>query len=129
MRFTLRRHRQLGRLASDGEDAHAQLEDFMISITRKVFSASKASWALAALLAAHAIMLRWVERRPWAEVGLDGEAARPMALVGGFLLGAFAIGIPTALLIGIGWLHRVPATPGAWLPAALRVSVFQSNST
>ena len=79
---------------------------------------------LAALLAAHAIMLRWVERRPWAEVGLDGEAARPLVLFSGFLLGALAIGIPTALLIGVGWLDRLPATPGAWLPAALRVSLF-----
>ena len=86
---------------------------------------SAGGWqALAALLGAHAIMLRWVDRRPWSDVYLDRAAARPAALASGFALGALAIGIPTAALIGIGWLGRLPTAPGAWLPAALRVSLF-----
>jgi uncharacterized protein len=73
------------------------------------------------LLAAHAVMLRLVERRPWSEVGL-GPAhfhARPLAVHS--VIGALAIGLPAIVLLAIGWL-RVEGTPGGateWFVFAL----------
>lgn len=82
------------------------------------------------LLAAHAVAVRVVERRAWSSVGLQRSAARPGVLARGVLLGALAIGIPTALLLAVGWLRVEPGVTGSWwwsagtllavlLPAAL----------
>ena len=76
------------------------------------------SWSLiVALLAAHAVMLRWVDREPWGAVGLGPRDAAPGLLGRGWLLGALAIGLPSAAMLGVGLLQAVP-TPGgaaAWL--------------
>lgn len=100
-------------------------------------------WSLLlGLLAAHAAMLYWFEpgasapprasvlpvrpaHRPnWTFVGLARANARPRTLVASFALGAAAIGIPTALLLGAHWLVVKPAIPGSWAGAALRLSFF-----
>ena len=63
------------------------------------------SWAtVLALLGAHAFVLPFVEHRGWDFVWLHRDAARPRLLASGFLIGALAIGIPSAILIGVGWL-------------------------
>jgi membrane protease YdiL (CAAX protease family) len=76
------------------------------------------SWILIiALVTAHAVMLRWVDRQPWGAVGLGRAQGAPATLARGWLLGAVAIGIPSAALLGAGLLRAVP-TPGdaeAWL--------------
>ncbi len=85
-----------------------------------------------ALIVSHAVMLRWVERAPWATVGLGRSDARPALLGRGFLLGALAIGIPSVMLLGAHLLRAdaSPGTPDQWwrfagtltlmlLPAAL----------
>lgn len=77
-----------------------------------------------ALIGAHVVMVRFVDRRPWSFVLLGRESARPMAWLGGFALGALAIGVPTALLAAVRWLDHRPAAPGSWIAAAARVSVF-----
>lgn len=82
-------------------------------------------WVIvAALLAAHFIMLRFVERRSWQDVGLDSAAARPVLLARGFLFGALAIGVPILLLIVIGWLEWTRGPAVSWLSAAARVSML-----
>ena len=85
---------------------------------------SQGSVILAALLGAHFIALRLVDRRPWSDVWLDRSAARPALLARGFLFGALAIGIPTLLLIAIGWLTLRPGMHASIVGAALRVSIL-----
>lgn len=77
-----------------------------------------------ALLAAHALMLRFVDRRPWDSVWLGGRAARPVAWGAGFAMGLAAIGIPVALLVAAGWMGWSPTPRGSWVGAALRTSIF-----
>ncbi|HZI40245.1 MAG TPA: type II CAAX endopeptidase family protein [Gemmatimonadaceae bacterium] len=79
---------------------------------------------VAALLGGHFLALRYVDKRPWSDVWLDRAAARPALLARGFLFGALAIGVPTVLLIAIGWLALRPGVHESFLAAALRVSIF-----
>jgi len=88
-------------------------------------SAAADQWLqCAALLAATAIMVRRVDRRRWTDVSLDSEAARPRFLVQGFLIGALAIGLPTLLLIALGWLRAGPGSGAAWGGAVFRVTLI-----
>lgn len=94
---------------------------FALSLSRGV---DVSSWTIAIALAiSTAIMVRQVDKRPWSEVWLDRDAARPSLLALGFGIGAFAIGLPIALLIVAHWLRDVGSPPGAWLASALRVSM------
>jgi membrane protease YdiL (CAAX protease family) len=79
---------------------------------------------LAAFAGGHAITLRWIDPRSWHHVWLHQAAARPGRLAEGFLLGVFAIGLPSSALIATGWLTIEPHAPGSWTGAALRVSVL-----
>ncbi len=77
------------------------------------------SWLnLAAVALAHLLVLRLVERRPLADVGLGRDAARPRRLLAGVAFGALAVGVPTALLLAAGQLRVVPGAPGSWAAAA-----------
>jgi len=82
------------------------------------------SWVIAiAALGATAICVRQIDKRTWREVWLDRSAARPSALAYGFAVGAFAIGLPVALLLVAHWMRNVGSPPGSWTPAALRVTL------
>jgi membrane protease YdiL (CAAX protease family) len=77
-------------------------------------------WALAGgLLVGHAWTFRMVEPRGWSYVGLGREALRPGVVAGAALLGAVAIALPSAVLLGLGWLRVVAAPEGNSLGAAL----------
>jgi uncharacterized protein len=76
-----------------------------------------------ALLGAHAFVLRFVERRGWDVVWLDRGAARPRLLAVGFVIGALAIGVPSGILIAIGWLDVTDA-PGPWHTGALATAMM-----
>jgi membrane protease YdiL (CAAX protease family) len=76
-----------------------------------------------ALLGAHAFVLRVVERRGWDFVWLDRRAARAPLLAAGFLIGTLAIGIPSAALIGVGWLDVTDA-PGPWQTGAFATAMM-----
>jgi len=78
----------------------------------------------AGLLAAHAIMLRWIDRRDWAYVSLDAHAARPVVLARGWVLGALPILLPSLLLLSIGWFVERTSAQGSWWLAALHVSLL-----
>jgi hypothetical protein len=78
---------------------------------------------LCALLAT-AIMLRSIDVRPWSDVGLGQQAARPRALVEGLMLGGVTIGAACAALLALGWLRIVPAPPGSSLVAGARISAL-----
>jgi CAAX protease family protein len=81
-------------------------------------------WAVVvALIAAHAVVLRFIEHRGWDFVWMDRGAARPRVLVAGLLIGALAIGVPSAALIGIGWLDVTDA-PGTWATGAFALLMF-----
>lgn len=75
-----------------------------------------------ALIAAHAIALRWIDRRPWSYVWLDRPAARPGLLGFGFVLGAAPIAAASLLLMSLGWLAVEPSAPGSWAMATLKVT-------
>jgi membrane protease YdiL (CAAX protease family) len=87
---------------------------------------SIAFWTvLAALVVAHAIVLRWIERRPWSFVGLSRDAARPPLLALALAVGALAIAVPMVILLGIGWLDLEPAPDGSsWRFSLLLAALF-----
>jgi uncharacterized protein len=79
---------------------------------------------LLAALAATAVMLRSFDARPWADVGLAREAARPPVVGRGWSIGFAAIGAACAILFAVGWLRIAPSEPGSSLAAAARITVF-----
>ena len=89
------------------------------------FAATNAQW-LIALLVAHVIMLRWVDGKPWSTVGLGAGDLRAPALARGALVGALAIGLPSAMLLAVGWLRpeAEPAGGAAWGGYALRMALL-----
>jgi membrane protease YdiL (CAAX protease family) len=76
-----------------------------------------------AILAAHWLTLRVIEKRPWSDVGLDAGAARPAKLVHGFVIGLVAISVPVAALVAIGWLAKVPGSGVSVSGSLARITV------
>ncbi|HKW46741.1 MAG TPA: CPBP family intramembrane glutamic endopeptidase, partial [Gemmatimonadaceae bacterium] len=84
---------------------------------------SSEGWVIVtALLGGHFVTLRMIDHRPWSDVWMDQRAARPALLARGFLFGALAIGVPTLLLIAVGWMTLNSSPNGSLLAAAVRVS-------
>lgn len=77
---------------------------------------------LVALLIAHWFMLHVIEHRPWRDVGLGLDALRPRTFGSGLALGALAIGIPSAVLVGVGMLRVVDAPPGSLLATSVALA-------
>ena len=77
-----------------------------------------------AVLAAHVVMLKWIDRRPWSYVWLDRGAARGRTIGYGAVLGALPIASASLALLALGWLTITPAAPGSWPVSALRVMVL-----
>lgn len=73
---------------------------------------------LLAFVLAHVVMLRAFDKKPWSAVGLGRENARIPILGEGFLLGVFAIGIPSLLLLAASQLRILQARDGSSLQAA-----------
>lgn len=69
-------------------------------------------------LAAHAIMLRKLDRRDWSYVWLHRGAARVPALATGAVLGTLALALPVAGLLAFGQLAVADAPDGRWWTAA-----------
>lgn len=80
--------------------------------------------ALIATMAATWLSLRWLDRKPWSDVGLDRGAAKPTLVVGGFLIGGGAIAMAIIVLILAGWLRSVPVTTAAWGHPIIRVTIL-----
>ena len=77
------------------------------------------SWvSLIAAVIAHVVALRVIEKRSWREVGLGRDALRPRVLAGGATIGALAVGVPAALLLGVGLLRAEPTADGSWWAGA-----------
>ncbi|NUO62564.1 MAG: CPBP family intramembrane metalloprotease [Gemmatimonadaceae bacterium] len=64
-------------------------------------------------LAAHWVMLRFVDRAPWSYVGLSRAQGSAARVTPGLALGALAVGIPCAILLAAGWL-QLQAASGSW---------------
>ncbi len=75
-----------------------------------------------ALIAAHVVMVRKVEQRPWSYVWLDRAAARPKMFGLGTVLGAAPIAIVALTLMAVGWIVVRPNEPGSWLTASAKVT-------
>jgi membrane protease YdiL (CAAX protease family) len=95
----------VGAVAEFGIDQIADSRGYNVLVTQWSFPLS--------LVAAHWIVLRWIERRGWDYVALGRSAARPRLLIGGLALGALAIGIPSLLLLATGQLAIKPAPDGS----------------
>lgn len=81
---------------------------------------------LVGALGATAIMLRSIDRRPWADAGLARSAVRGRALFMGWMVGGGANAFTCLSLMAVGLLKFVPTGAGEdgnWLGAALRISV------
>ncbi len=75
-------------------------------------------WAVPlGLIAATAVMLKWVDGKPWSYIGLDRASATPRLLAVGTAMGLIPIAVPSALLLLAGQLDAVPAEPGSWWSA------------
>ena len=70
--------------------------------------------SLGSVLIATWMMLRWVDKLPWREVGLDPPAAAPPILIKGAALGGLTIGAASLLLLATHMLRIDPTTPGNW---------------
>ena len=77
---------------------------------------------LLSIIATHAVMLRWVDRRPWSSVWLGTGAARPRLFGFGFALGALPILAASLVLLAVHWLSIEPAAAGSWVGSAVRMS-------
>ncbi len=62
-------------------------------------------------LAAHLVMLAFVDRVGWDYADLGARARALPGVAGGFALGALAIGVPCGVLLALGWLGVV-SEPG-----------------
>ncbi|MBC7790816.1 MAG: CPBP family intramembrane metalloprotease [Anaerolineae bacterium] len=85
------------------------------------------SWiVLIALVVAHVVMLRVVEKRDWSSMGLGRNDARAMPLIIGAFLGALAIGVPSVILLTAGWLRPMEAAGSAagWWGFAAWMALF-----
>ena len=78
---------------------------------------------LAALLATW-FALRFVEKKPWSDVGLHAEALAPSRLGIAFLAGSGAITIAIVILIVTGWLAREPGTTNTWAGPIFRMTLL-----
>ena len=78
---------------------------------------------LAAALGATAIMVRSIDKRSWADVGLSRDAASPRRLLVGWCIGAAAITGACAVLALTGLLRFVPTGGSGWIGAAVRITV------
>lgn len=76
------------------------------------------------MLIGHWWTFRLVEPRGWSMVALDRPAFSWRAMGGGGALGAAAVGVPSALLLAVGWLRVEPAAPGDVFGAALLTLLF-----
>ena len=82
-----------------------------------------------ALVTGHALTLRFVDPgTTWTVLGLAAPALRPPVLLGGLVLGALAILVPSALLLQVGWLRVLESDAGGWMGAAVGVSTFLALS-
>jgi uncharacterized protein len=80
--------------------------------------------SVVAILGATWLALRWLDRKPWSDVGLDRTAATPKLVVGGFLIGGAAIALPITILILVGWLRLTPVTAAPWGHPIVRMTVL-----
>jgi len=78
---------------------------------------------LAAAVAATAVMVRSIDKRSWAYVGLSREAAARRPLIIGWCIGAAAIAGACAALAAMGLLRFVPTVGSGWIGAAIRITV------
>jgi membrane protease YdiL (CAAX protease family) len=60
------------------------------------------------------VMLRWVDKLSWREVGLDRAAASPPLIVKGAVVGGLTIAAASLFLISIHMLRVDAAPPGSW---------------
>ena len=75
---------------------------------------------LASVVAATWLMLRYVDKLSWSEIGLDRAAASPRKLVKGAALGGVTIGAASLFLLSIHMLRIDATAPGSWWSEAGR---------
>ena len=79
---------------------------------------------LVAALAATAVMLRSIDRRAWADVGMGRSALRARVMMRAWMVGLGANGFTCVVLLSAGLLHVVSApADGSWLGAAFRITL------
>jgi membrane protease YdiL (CAAX protease family) len=74
---------------------------------------------VAALVLAHLVTLRTIDKRSWSDLGLGSEQARPRYALLGIVVGMLAIALPMALMYALSWLRIRPAPDGSSVDFAL----------
>lgn len=94
------------------------LDAFHVRIRRPEYEPYADQWLVlvGALLGAHWILLRFVDRTGWGYVDLARRSAGPRPLSFGLVSGALAIGVPSLLMLAAGWfaLYREPHADRLW---------------
>ncbi len=100
----------------------------VLTVPRWAGSETAGIWAaLGGLAASHLLMVRGIDRSPWARVGLGRSGASPRLLSWAFLLGALAIAAPSLALLGVRWLRPMALPAGgteSWLVFAAGAALF-----
>lgn len=78
-------------------------------------------FVLAAVLLAHVVMVRVIDRRPWSDVALGRDAAGAPRIAVGFGIGALAVGVPCLVLLALGWLQMAPGVAGSVSAVTVRL--------
>jgi membrane protease YdiL (CAAX protease family) len=76
-----------------------------------------------ALVSAHAIMIKGVDRGSWSYAWLDRGAANGRLVGSGLAMGAVPIALASSLLLALGWLAVEPGSAGSWTASAVKLSV------
>jgi membrane protease YdiL (CAAX protease family) len=85
----------------------------------------ESAWiTLVSVVLATWVMVRWVDKLSWRELGLDRAAATPTLLAKGAALGGLTIGLASLVLISIHML-RIETTPaGSWWSDAAHSAIL-----
>jgi membrane protease YdiL (CAAX protease family) len=84
---------------------------------------SNESWVLVIGFLAGTGLTLHIEKRPWSDVWLGIDAAKPSLLIKGFTVGAASIGVPIVLLVAARWLGLETGRGGSWWGGAIRITL------
>lgn len=79
--------------------------------------------ALALVISTY-VCVHWIDGRTWNFVRLGRASAQPSRIAAGTMMGAFAIGVPSVLLLATHELRIVSAPPGSWSYTALQAALL-----
>lgn len=99
------------------------IERIVLGGTSALSPTSVMPWlvTVGAVLLTHVVMVHFVDRRPWSDVGLGRSSLGTARIAGGFAVGALAVGVPCLVLLATGWLSLARGVAGNVPVATVRL--------